>query len=1343
MTIPGNGERAARLRRAIELKRAAPKPAQPPLPSRPPEQPAQLSEMQRGLWLQHQLHPDSAAYNLTRAFRVRGRLDLSLLERAWTQVVARHRLLHSTFHADGEAVRQRIHSPGPMQVERFEAAGDAALERAVLEARRPFRLDAGPLVRLLYIEDPGADAGLLALVLHHILVDERSLGYLWDELARAYEGRDFETAQPAQFDDFVHWSQARSDEARTEEIEHWRRRLTPPPEELTLPFARPAGDGLTAPGRLLTQTLGAQEIGAVRRLASAAGATPFAVFAFAFRLLLQRYAEGQDVAFGTPATTRSHPATARMIGYFLNPLPVRVEVDERRSVEQALREFGRELRMLLSHASVPLETLAQALDTPRRRGVHPIFQTMFVHQESDEACRLGDAALEPIPLDLCESKFDFTLFAAEGPASLQISIEYRTDRFDTAWMERLLEHYQTLLSGLTASPDRRIADISMMPPSEADRVESWARGPAPAETTPPLLPQRIRDRMRAAPDTPAVRCGDTVWSYGELERRAAGIAGALQSKGVGAGDRVGLYLDRSPEMLAAILGCHFAGAVYVPLDPRYPAGRNQDVLEDAAAGAVVTRSELADQLPVGSWATLDVEAVDAKADLPELASTEAESAAYILYTSGSTGRPKGVVVSHGNLAASTAARIQYYQAAPARFLLLPSVAFDSSVAGIFWALAEGGELVIPGDAQAADSKQLAELIAQARVDSLLCVPSLYSHILDAEPDRLRSLAISIVAGESLPPDLIRKHWRVAPHARLFNEYGPTEATVWASVEEMTAADQDRTVGIGRPIPGVAIHVLDSAGRPTPPGIPGQAWIAGPTVAQGYWHREDLTAERFADMPGERTPSMRAYRSGDRMSWSPDGRLLFLGRADEQIKLRGFRIEPGEIEAALTACDGVDEAAAVVHTTASGVEQLVAFYTSNGPAGDILAQLRQRLPEFMLPTRLVELTELPSLPNGKVDRRRLRQTELAPESSPTLSKRVLSDREHGLVSLWEGLLGRRGIALDANFFQLGGHSLLVVEMAAAIERDFGAVIPPAEIFAHPTIAELAQRIEHSGASSEPHYEHLFPVQPRGRRTPILFCVPHFFSETLAAHFRGQRPVYGLRGVSLRAEGNRGRWRTMRDLAHDLVEEIQRRFPEGPYILAGYSFGATMAVEAVRLLEERGAEVQGLYLIAPMPLDFYPLGPLRPQLDSLRRPIGELSPGAALRLFANGNALHTARPYQRMWRLLVTQPKRRLLCLGGRLRQWFGKPLTPRILHADVRLERFRLHSQYQPGPVRTPTVVFNAQEPPTDAAATWRPHFQGPFDVEPIPDPHLDEASMRSAEKLIFEYFDRSLPSSDG
>ncbi|MEM9555251.1 MAG: amino acid adenylation domain-containing protein [Acidobacteriota bacterium] len=1503
-------DRAARLERAIRRKReaaraargqsttrATPAPTQaPPIPCRPDETTPRLGRLQRGLWLAHRLAPKSAAYHLVSALRLptapppeptvldatkleatkpdatgleaagldadgfdADGLDTDRLERAFRHVVARHRILRSTFRAAAshqDAVEQVI-APAeshPPSLERVRAAPGASVEQTAVNAvRRPFDLEHGPLVRLLRVEpthDPTTpttdDAPLLVLVLHHILADERSLELLWRELADTYARDEMRAGalpadEPAlQYDDWVAWFETHSPDdettpegdprpnARQSALDVWRRRLTPPPPAAELPFARTGRvdeAGHERAGRLRVRRLGPAPRDALRRAAAALGVTPFVVAAFAVRLLLHRHADATESEDGmdnglvvTPASTRSHPATAAMLGYFTNPvaLPRLVGDDESprdSTMGNALRAFGRALRTHLTNADIAFQDLAEELELPPVR-------TMFVYQESSAPPALGSLAAEPVVLDLGEAKFDLTLFVHNGPHGLELAAEYRTARYDAAWIDELLARLEALLRALSSDAERsllarRLADVSLLDLLGSDaarRLDEQARGPAldAAARNLALLPERIDERLGAARsgDEAAVIDADGGTSAAAFDALADALGARLRAAGVRAGDRVGLFFARSARMLAAVLACHRAGAAYVPLDPAYPPARTEAVLADADVAAVLTTADLVERLPTttGTATTGTVTGTgtgvviacddEAPAHAPgdvERHETRPDDIAYLLYTSGSTGRPKGVVVTHENLRLSTAARLQVYDQfglRPSRFLLLPSLAFDSSIAGLFWTLATGDTLVLPSDDEARDPRALARLLATQRVTCLLCVPSLWAEILrhSDDPSDLHSLDAVIVAGEACPRTLVDAHRRALPGVPLFNEYGPTEATVWATVGELTSEAPEGSlepVSIGRPIPGARVDLLDRRGRPTPPGVPGEAWIVGPTVAAGYWRGEDQgRAEGAGAQGGDGFDhgDVPRYRTGDRMARTLDGRLLFLGRVDEQIKLRGLRIEPGEIEAALRALDGVDDAVVVARTprgASHGREldhdashrRLVAFLESDSTAPadspiDWRGAVGRQLPAHMVPSLAVRVDALPRLPNGKVDRRALHDRPLdslgrverpradvgADDGSVGTDKSVPSTTEQALLALWHGLLGigsfgAEALGLDDNFFEHGGHSLLVAEMVLAIERDLGATLAAADVFAHPTVRQLARVLDEGAAGSEP-YEHLFPLQPRGSGAPLIVAIPHFFSPTLAERFRGERPVYGLRGIGLRAEGNLGRWPTMHALAAASVEELARRFPErvegtGGFALAGYSFGCSLAVEIVRLLEARGVPLARLVLVAPMALnraELRVLGlPVRPQVHGLRRPVDALSRAEALGLVLRDHNPSTLRPWRSLWRWLATRPSRHVLAWQGRRRRHRGLPLTPRQSHADVRIDRFRLHSRYRPHrdgePVRTPTVILNPREPATDAAATWRPVFAGPLEVVATPDPHGDEAAIEETRRLLLAALD--------
>ncbi len=1325
---PKPTDRAERLRQAILLRQARPE-AAPALARRPESVPPRLSGLQQGIWLAQRLDPASPAYNMVSAFEVAdGVVDPSRLDDGFAAVQRRHRILRTTLRTSSSQVRPQFAAEPLARLERLVVEHGGVAARAEQEARRPFDLEREAPLRLLLVDD-GAQTWIV-LVVHHLVGDEASLEILWRDLGAAASGAALDPPA-AQYDD---WAYANADHRlEPDSVAYYEQELDPPPDDAAWQMGAIATPAASSAGAHLTLDLQPRLVQEVGALAAAKATTPFGVYALAYELLLRAHAEG-DCIFATTVSLRDRGALTDVIGYLLNVVPVRPRLQASMRLGEALDAVTDALRRARPHAAAPLQGVLDEVGVVRDSARHPLYQSLFVLQTPPAPPALEGVQLVPRFVDAGSAKFELTVFVSEGnedgAVPPQLGAEYRTALFEAGAVEKLLARYASLLQELVdrAADDPPLREVSGLLADERQTVATWSRGPALADADGPLLPPQIAATAEERAGELAVRSGGRSVSYGDLAASAREVARRLREAGATRGERVGVLVERSPELLVAILGCHWAGAAYVPLDPNAPQARHVQVAQDADVCAVLvsptTREASALEVPL-----LEVHAPSMTGSAVASAECAPEDAAYVLYTSGSTGRPKGVVVSHGNLRASTAARAEVYPEPPERFLLLSSAGFDSSVAGIFWTLSTGGTLVVPTEDEMLDPRRLAELCSRERVTTLLCVPALWEQMLERGPfDALRTV---IVAGEACPAALVERHQEHLPGVRLVNEYGPTEASVWCTSEVLVEPGWRQEpprdpITIGRPIAGVEVYACDALERPVAPGFAGTAWVRGPTVAQGYWRAPDATARSFGETQGART-----YCTGDRVRWNESGSLVFLGRADDQVKVRGHRIELGEVESALSSLPGVAEAAVVVRgAPRSG--HLAAFVTGAGrvDSAELREMIASRLPEPMVPARVLVLDELPRLTNGKVDRVALAaRTDDQAEQAET----PWLPLESALATFWESLLEAPVTRADVNFFELGGHSLLVAMMADLIEQDLGVRLEPAEIFERPTIRELAARIERSQPATPP-YEHLFPLQPVGSRTPFVMAIPHFFAETLNDHFRSERPVYGLRGVGVRAEGNRGRWRTMEQLGDELASEVQRRFGQAPVDLGGYSFGASMAFAAATALERAGVEVRRLVLIAPMALDVARFGPLRAQVEGLRAPLSTYSSADLRALWWRTYGP----PFRRLLRAAVwhgvTQPWRRVLCRVGSLHRAAGRPLPPRIQHADVRLERFRLHRAFRPGTVSCPVVVLNPEVGPgeTDAAATWAPHFAGPVDIRPTPDPHHGEAEVVETRRLLRE-----------
>jgi amino acid adenylation domain-containing protein/non-ribosomal peptide synthase protein (TIGR01720 family) len=1049
-----------------------------------------LSIGQRSLWSLHQLDPTSAAYHVTGAARLRQTIDVDALHRSFQRLVDRHESLRTTFAERDGSPLHRVHrrSAVSFHVEDVSAASEADRSRRLTEeASQPFDLERGPLFRAHLFRRADQEFDLLVSV-HHIVSDFWSMAILMDELGQIYpaerNGREPRLAPIERpYSEYVRWqSELLEGPEGTRLWDYWQSQLAGPLPVLSLPTDR-ARRSLPA-HRGASQTLQLDPLlsGRLLRLADEQGASPYVTLLAAFHILLSRYAGQDDVIVGSPVAGRTGPSLAGVVGYFVNPLPIRVRFGGNPTFLEVLRQVRQTVLDGLEHQDFPFAMMVDRLAIERDPSQSPVFQVMFVYQksqrpgmegltsfplrESRPAMTLGGFSLEPLPLEQPAAQFDLTLMAAEAEGQLTFSLGYKLDLFEPETIDRLLANFRTLLAGIAARPEAPIAALPILSEAERSRVLiEWN-----AARTDPDFDRRVGSTIQElfeaqagrTPEALAVAFADTRLTYRELDRRANQLAHFLRARGVGPEIRVGLALDRSAELLVGVLGILKAGGAYVPLDPDYPAERLEFMIADAGVGVLLTREALRARLPEtgAPVIALDTEAGAIARESESRPETEVtpENLAYIIYTSGSTGQPKGVMVTQRNLVHSTRARFLAYEEPVGTYLLVSSFAFDSSVAGLFWSLCTGGMLVIPTPDAATDPQRLARLVAEHQVSHVLCVPSLYGLVLDEVPaDQLESLRVAIVAGEPCTRAVVESHVAKLPQSALYNEYGPTEATVWCSVHRCRAVEPRASVPIGRPIANTRIYVLDSGMEPVPIGVTGELYVGGEGLARGYWGRPGLTAAQFFPDPFGTAPGRRLYRTGDLARWCSDGVIEFLGRADSQVKIRGFRIELAEIESALARHPGVRQAVVVAREETPGSPSLAAYIvpveTPAPEAADLRLWLRQTLPGYMVPSAFALLQALPLSPNGKVDRKAL--------PVPIFDR---ARDEHGLVAprnpvervlaeTTARVLGREAVSVLDNFFDLGVDSIVGIQIVSRA-RQAGLHLTPSQLFEFPTIAELA-------------------------------------------------------------------------------------------------------------------------------------------------------------------------------------------------------------------------------------------------------------------------------------------------
>jgi amino acid adenylation domain-containing protein len=1081
-----------------------------------------LSFAQERLWFLEQLSPGLAVYHLPLAVRLRGRLDRAALSRSVAGVVRRHEALRTRFHfAAGRPVqivvaaddvdvmvpvvdlRSARRESGPATATSSQAREVARLVDA--EAGRLFDLASGPLLRgcLLWLE---AEEHLLLLTLHHIASDGWSLGVLIGELGRLYAG-DALPALPVQYPDYALWQRQwlRGDTLESQ-LAWWRGQLAGLPV-LQLPTDRPRPAVQSHRGGQVRVELPAALAEPLRRLGRAAGVTPFMVLLSGFQLLLARTSGQLDVVVGTAVANRRHRQLEGLIGCFVNTLVLRADLGGEASFRELLARVREVTLGAYGHQDVPFEKLVEDLRPARDTSQNPLVQVMLVLQNAPQPpLHLPGLELSLDAVEARTARLDLSLALADdspGAAaavstSLGISgaLEYDAELFDLATVRRLAGHFRRLLAAAVAAPDGRAAELPLLDDAERRQVvEEWNRTASEARPA-RSLHELVAEQARRSPAAVAVACRGRRVSYGELWDTAERLAERLRRGGVAPGHLVAVCMERSPEMVAALLGVLMAGAAYVPLDPGHPAGRRSLVLTDARVACGVTTSRTLARIGAlagTTWLRLDAAespetpetpetpeigapgAAAAKSAAAAAAPVGASALAYVIYTSGSTGTPKGVAITHGNAVAFLGwCAAAFPRQAFNGLLASTSINFDLSVFEIFGTLSRGGTVVL-----ADDLFDESAWTGDWPITLINTVPSLLDQLLASR--RLPpEVGIVNLAGEPLSAALVRRVRDQSPATVVMNLYGPTEATTyatWALVAGAAGADLGAGAPaadaatptrpgapppIGRPVAGTRVYVLDAAALPLPEGVPGELYIGGAGVAGGYLHRPELTAERFVP-DGFGPPGERLYRTGDRVRWRAGGVLEYLGRLDHQVKLRGFRIEPGEIEAALRTSPLVGEAVVVLREDKPGDLRLVAYVTpapadAAGPVSDVVAVLRdlcrERLPAHMVPAGFVVLERLPLTPNGKVDRRALPAPDAAASGPAAGFVAPRSELERAIAALWQEVLRVEKIGIHDNFFDLGGHSLLVVSMRDRLRERLGQECTLVDLFRHGTVASLA-------------------------------------------------------------------------------------------------------------------------------------------------------------------------------------------------------------------------------------------------------------------------------------------------
>ncbi|WP_257463564.1 non-ribosomal peptide synthetase, partial [Archangium lipolyticum] len=1158
-------------------------PAQPQTSAPVEVEPGVLSFAQHRLWFLEKLQPGTSLYNNPFAFRLLGIVDAEALRRGLEALVTRHAAMRTTFVEHQGEPRQVVRPPARFELplEDLRALPEpklAAQERMRAHARQLFDLERGPLVRatLLRLSE---HEHLLLLTLHHIICDGWSMELLMGEMAAFYQAfsRGMEPRLPPlswQYPDFARWQRQWMRGAELErQLGFWRERLRGA-APLELPLDRPRPVDPTLAGAVYPVRLERGLTQAVQELAQREGATPFMVLLAAFQVLLGRYAGQDDVVVGTPIANRTRKETEGLIGLFVNTLALRTTFSDDPSFRELVARVRQGSLEAYAHQDVPFEAVVDALQPERDLRRTPLFQVMFVLHNvgRDTASELPELRLENLPAHAGHSPFDLTLSLSHNGGELVGELEYGTELFDESTVARFVGHLRRLLEEAVAHPERRLSALGLLTEAERERLMGeWkgTRAPFPGQS---CLHHLVEAQAVRTPEAVAAEYGGQRLTYTEMMRRARGLARRLRALGVGPEVRVGLCARRSLELVVGMLGVLEAGGAWVPMDPSLPTERLGWLLEDSGARVLLTQEKLLERLPARRPETLCLDSLwselEREADGKVESGAGADNLAYVLYTSGSTGRPKGTLVTHRGVVNLVVQEAQAYQVGPgSRVLQFASPAFDISVEEIFTTLCAGGTVCLAPAEEMMPGPSLQQLLRESSITVLSLTPA----ALAATPaDGLPALRTVISGGEACPEDVVAR-W--APERRFLNTYGPTEATVVATLVECQA--DGRVPPIGRALPNVEVYVLDGHLRPVPVGHKGELYLGGVGLARGYLGRADLTAERFIPHPFSTEPGARLYRTGDVVRWRGDGQLEFSGRADQQVKVRGFRIEPGEIEAALVEQPAVREAVVVAREDVPGNKRLVAYLVARPgqtlEPGELRKALRQRLPEYMVPSAFMVLEALPLTTNGKVDRRALP----APQATPGTERYVppRNAMEELVAGLFGELLRAERVGAEDNFFELGGHSLLATQVVSRLRESCGVEVPLRTLFEAPTVAELAGRIQSLRTGATALAVPALKPAPRDEALPLSFAQQRlwfldrmspgnpFYNMPLAVRLEGELRVDALAHCVLELQRR-----------HEVLRTTFRDGPSGPVQCISAEPQAKLEVVDLSSLPSAGHEAE---------------------------------------------------------------------------------------------------------------------------------------------------------------------------
>ncbi|MEH2121092.1 non-ribosomal peptide synthetase [Nostoc sp.] len=1157
-----------------------------------------LSFSQQRLWFIDQLYHSSSFYNIPSAFHLTGSLNITALQQSLNEILRRHEVWRTTFAlVNGEPVQeiapQLTWDLPILNLEHLSAKNweEEIKQLAALEAKKPFNLAKGLLVRATLLR-LGEEEHVFLLTMHHIITDGWSVGVFLRELATLYAA--FSTNQPSglpelpiQYADFAVWQRdCLQGELLETQLNYWKQQLEGELPVLQLPTDRPRPNVTTFTGAKQYFTFSKTLTDALNQLSQQEDATLFMTLLAAFNTLLYHYTEQEDIVIGSPIANRNRVELEGMLGLFVNTLVLRNNLSGNPSFRELLHRVREVTLNAYAHQDLPFEMLVEELQPERDLSRNPLYEVMFVLQNTPTSVQEASSlTVRTLQFDSGTAQLDIFLSMFESQQGLTGCLEYNTDIFEDATITRFISNFQALLESIAVKPEQRIYELLALTTSEQEQLLfDWNETSAdyPQNTS---LHKLFEQQVEQSPDALALISQSEELTYRQLNQRVNQLAHYLQKQGVTKETLVAICLERSPEMIVGILAVLKAGGAYIPLDPSYPVERLSFMLSDSQASVLITQQEILKKLPTSLAKTvcLDIHFDKIARENQEnlFSISKADNLAYIIYTSGSTGTPKGVIGTHRGTVNGLHWLWKTYPFTKEEVCCQKTaISFVDSIWEIFAPLLQAIPTVIIPDAVVLDPQLFIETLAHYKVTRIVLIPSLLRLLLDSYTHLTKNLShlkLWITSGEALSVNLVQTFHQLMPFAKLINLYGSSEVSANVTYYDTSLLPKQATsIPIGRPIDNTQVYVLSSHLQPTPMGVVGELYIGGDGLANGYLYRTELTQERFIDNPF--ISGSKLYKSGDLVRYLNDGNLEYLGRDDDQFKIRGFRVELGEIASAIAQQKDVRESVVIAGDDAQGLKRLIAYVVTDKQdiVSLLLHHLQHKLPNYMIPSAFVVLDAIPLTPNGKVDKRSLPTDD---RIRPNTTQSFIAPQnftELALVKIWENLLNTSSIGVTDNFFDLGGHSFLAVRLRSQIHDRFGHSLSLSTLFENPTIEKLATIV--SQPFREISNSHLVAIQSSGSKLPF-FCM-HGAGGGVNPYFKVSRrlgeeyPFYALEQSHTQQESE---IMTVEETAACYIQEIRKVQPNGPYLLGGFCYGGVLAFEMAQQLQRQGQKIGLLVVI----------------------------------------------------------------------------------------------------------------------------------------------------------------------